>query len=139
MKRPVDNERFGRRLRRVLEHEFNGRLLGLSMPPFEVWRSRDFLVTLFDEDGHVRVTVNRSHMPNGIDWADGITWDELQAIKHDIGRGELWAVECYPPDDAVINVSNMRHLWLLDEPPAYGWNTHSPATPADNGGTNDGR
>lgn len=97
--------------------------MGLSLPPFEVWRSRDFLVQLFDEGGHVRVTVNRTHMPNGKDWADGITWDELQAIKAEIGRGDRWAVEVYPPDDEVVNDAPMRHLWLLDEPPSFGWRT----------------
>lgn len=123
MKKPRDQERWGRRLRRWPEAETRAHRLGLNLklPAFEVWRSRDFLVQLFNEDGHIRVTVNRTHMPNGKDWADGITWDELQQIKADIGRGDMWAVEVYPPDGDVINVANLRHLWLLDEPPPYGW------------------
>jgi hypothetical protein len=31
-------------------------------------------------------------------------------------------VEVYPPDEAVVNVANIRHLWLLAEAPAYAWN-----------------
>lgn len=129
MKRPVDQELWGRRLCRWPEAELDGRLIGVTLPPFEVWRSRDFLVALFDENGNVRVTVNRTHQPNGIDWADGITWDELEPIKHEIGRGDVWAVELFPADAAVVNVSNMRHLWLLDEPPPYGWNIGQAVTP----------
>lgn len=129
MKRPADQERWGRRLRRWLAAELDARQLGLTLPPFEVWRSRDYMVQLFRDHGHVRITVNRTHQPDGIDWADGITWDELQAIKSEVGRGDVWAVELFPPDDAVVNVSNMRHLWLLDEPPPYGWNTAEAVTP----------
>lgn len=123
-KRPKDNHLFGRQLRRWPDAE--GQAVGQalargSVPAFEVWRSRDFLVQLFRDGDHVRITVNRTHSPNGLDWADGITWDELQQIKAEIGRGDAWAVELYPPDEHVIDVANMRHLWLLDEAPAYGW------------------
>lgn len=129
MKQPVDRERFGRRLRRWPAAELNALTSAAQLPPFEVWRSRDFLVQLFRDGTAVRITVNRTHQPNGIDWADGITWDELQAIKHEIGHGDEWAAELFPPDDRVINVSNMRHLWLLDEPPAFGWQVGREATP----------
>jgi hypothetical protein len=27
----------------------------------------------------------------------------------------------YPPVDEIVNVANMRHLWLLDEAPPYAW------------------
>lgn len=43
-------------------------------------------------------------------------------LKAECGRGDKWAVELYPPDEAVVNVANIRHLWLLPEPPAFGWN-----------------
>ncbi len=56
-------------------------------------------------------------------WKDKITWDELQRIKSEIGRGEQWAVELFPADSQVVNVANMRHLWLLTKPPEFRWKT----------------
>lgn len=83
--------------------------------PLELWQSRDWLVQVYQERGGLRVSVRR------ISGLDGITWDELQGVKAGIGRGDRWAVELYPPDDRVVNVANMRHLWLLDGPPPMGW------------------
>lgn len=89
----------------------------------EVWRSRKFLVVVYNERGHCRVTINRAELDQEGGWLAGITWDEIQKIKRDIGRGEMWAVECYPPDSEVVNVANMRHIWLLPGKPDYGWTT----------------
>lgn len=97
--------------------------MGARLPPFEAWLSRYFLVQLFRENGTVRITVNRTaYDMDTKQWAQGITWDELQEIKREIGRGDVWAVELYPPDIAVVNDANMRHLWVLDTAPAFGWN-----------------
>ena len=88
----------------------------------EVWRSRYFLVQVFDEsNGVLRATVNRVERING-QWVDGITWDELQNVKREIGRGHMWAVEIYPKDSSIVNDACMRHLWILPEPLAFGWN-----------------
>jgi hypothetical protein len=51
---------------------------------------------------------------SGERWAEGITWEQLQQIKRQVGYGEFDAVEVYPDDDDVVNVSNMRHLWILE-------------------------
>lgn len=130
-RRPPDQHKFGRRLRRWEAAEVQAReSKTMRLRPFEVWRSRDFLVQLFSEDGFVRITVNRTHQPNGKDWADGISWDDLQAIKAEIGRGEAWAVELFPAEGDVVNEANMRHLWLLSGPPPFGW--HSRAAHSQN-------
>lgn len=120
-RRPKDQHRWGRTLRRWHEAELGAASTGMSLPPFEVWRSRDFLVQLFADDGNIRVTVNRTHMPNGKDWAEGITWDDLQQLKREIGHADTWAVEVFPADEHLVDVANLRHLWLLDGPPPYGW------------------
>ena len=54
-------------------------------------------------------------------WKDDITWDELQEIKRQAGYGNQMAVEIYPDDLDIVNVANMRHLWILDEPLPIGW------------------
>ena len=79
-----------------------------------VWRSRDLLVQIFSEGNGVdRISVNRTDQTPDGKWKDGITWDELQAIKHAVGYGACIAVEMFPPDDKVINVANMRHLFVI--------------------------
>ena len=88
-----------------------------------VWASREFLVQVFRDElrGTTRLSINRAHFGADGRWLADISWDELQAIKREIGFGDFWAVECFPPESDVVNVANMRHLWLLTEPPAYGW------------------
>lgn len=41
-----------------------------------------------------------------------ITWDELQAIKEWLFPGRI-ALEVYPPADKVVDVANLRWLWIL--------------------------
>ncbi len=89
---------------------------------FAVWRSREFLVQVYAAPaGSVRISVNR--VVKGVDgrWVDGITWDELQRIKGEIGYADCWAAEYFPPAADVVNVANMRHLWLLDAAPRCAW------------------
>ena len=88
--------------------------------PIEVWLSKTFLVVVWLEESGERMSVNRTSRGKG-GWEANITWDELQDCKRAIGRGEQWAVECFPPDRKLVNVANMRHLWLLDNDPQFGW------------------
>lgn len=89
--------------------------------PVEVWCSRDYLAQVYvEESGGVRVTINRVRQIGG-DWADNIPWEHMQRIKKEIGLGDRWAVECFPPDRDLVNCANMRHLWVLAEKPPYGW------------------
>lgn len=99
---------------------------GAKNPPIKIWRNRNFIAQLYRDRNHLRLSVNRTaakgfRSDGSPKWKEGITWDELQQIKSDVGFGHCWAVECYPPDDKVINVANLRHLWLLESPPDYGW------------------
>lgn len=91
---------------------------GPSAPPLEVWRSRSFVVQVYDEShrgGLERISVQRT------DQAGGITWDQLQQVKAAIGRGHVPAVELYPPEGHIVAVANMRHLWTLASPPEWAW------------------
>lgn len=85
-------------------------------PVIKVWRSRSWVVLVFALDaGASRVSVRRTSE------RDGITWDELQAIKSEIGCGDYWALEVYPPDGEVVDLAPMRHLWLVPSAPAWAW------------------
>jgi hypothetical protein len=90
-------------------------------PPKEVWRSRDYLVQVYAEGAEIeRMSVSSTKL-QGERWADGITWDELMSLKRQCGRGDRDALEVYPADKDVVNVANMRHLWLPPEPVAFAW------------------
>lgn len=98
---------------------------GLQLP-LAVWRSRRFMVAAYRErdTAGIRLSVNRAELKPGAingDWLDGISWDDLQRIKRECGYGDRQAIEIYPPDYEIVNVGNMRHLWILDSPINAGW------------------
>lgn len=97
--------------------------LDVSKIPYAVWRSRDFLVSCYQEpDGISRLSVARSEIDTSTGrWKEGITWDELQEIKRQVGLGDYMAVEIFPADRDVINVANMRHLWVMRDPLPFAW------------------
>jgi hypothetical protein len=96
-----------------------------NAPPsiMRVFRSRDFLVQEYTSTSqHVisRLSVCRTSI-SGSRWKDGITWDELQRIKNECGYGNTDAIEIYPADGDVVNVANMRHLWILNQKVPFAW------------------
>jgi len=90
-------------------------------PPMRCWASRKYLVQLYDETqkeaGMYRLSINRSTITTTKQWSDKITWDELMSIKSEIGFGYWWAFEVYPAESSVVNVANMRHLWMFEHIP----------------------
>lgn len=87
-----------------------------------VLRSRNFLVQVYQEQGaaEVRLSVLRTTL-DGDRWQDGINWDELQALKAECGYADRDAVEVYPAARDVVNVANIRHLWVMREPVSFAW------------------
>ena len=125
-----------REMRRQLERDNAKRPEKLTAVPLEQWPggetwgyrtavylSRKYLVQVFNEgNGVQRISANRTTARPDGRWDDGLTWDELQDIKRQIGMGAQYAIEVYPGEDNVVNVANMRHLWVLKEPLSIGWN-----------------
>lgn len=92
----------------------------------KVWQSRSFLVQMFSAPQFQgiecrRLSVNRVTL--GVDghWDQNISWDDLYAIKAELGFSDWYGIEIYPPKKHLVNVANMRHLWLLREPIPIGW------------------
>ncbi|WVH05533.1 hypothetical protein KKJFFJLC_00044 [Vibrio phage vB_VpaS_PGB] len=84
--------------------------------------SSEFLVQQFEEEnGIIRLSVCKTKR-QGTRWADGITWDELQAIKNAAGFKDKCALEVYPEQNNVVNVANMRHLFVMPTRPDFAWN-----------------
>lgn len=82
--------------------------------------SRRFLVALYQKkDAPLRMTVNRNKLLANGRFEDGITWDELMECKRQVGYADLCMIEIYPPDSQIVDVANMRHLWLFE--PDFMW------------------
>jgi hypothetical protein len=79
----------------------------------QVLRSKTFLVQVFKEKDPVavRLSILRTAL-SGNDWKAEITWDELQRLKAEAGYSHYAAVEVYPPEPLVVNIANIRHLWV---------------------------
>ena len=102
----------------------------LSRMPAQIWRSNKYMAQLWNEPNRFypdlkRLSVCRVKLNAQGRWNDGIAWDELQAIKREVGFADWYAVEVYPPDQDVVNVANWRHLWMLPVPLEIGWSDRS--------------
>ena len=54
-------------------------------------------------------------------WKDGISWENLMKVKKAIGMDEWWGLEAYPPEKLMVNVANMRNIFLQKEKPKWAW------------------
>lgn len=91
-----------------------------------VFRSREFLVQVHEEpDDVIRLSINRSALESDGNWKEGISWDELQRIKNECGYADRMAIEIFPPQAEVVNVANIRHLWVLPTPLPFMWRVSS--------------
>lgn len=89
-----------------------------------VYASREYLVQVFNEAANgvlVRLSINRTSITPSGEWQQDIPWEDLQRLKREAGYGDLDAVEVFPRDRDVVNVANMRHLWVLADPLAFAW------------------
>lgn len=109
------------KLVRVSQADFPEMAQGADNAPYDAWRSRDFLVLLFKDSGMTRLSICKTEVQSDGRWQDGITWDELFMLKCAAGFEFNDCVEIYPSSDHYVNVSNMRHLWVMDEPLPYKW------------------
>ena len=111
------SKHYGETLREVPESEWPS-FEGVLMRPIRVWCSRRHTVVHYP-DG--RLSCSIAQLGEDGRFKDGISWDDLQRLKREAGFGDRWAVEVFPPDEDIVNVANMRHLWLLGDAPPFGW------------------
>lgn len=86
-----------------------------------VYRSRDYLVQKYKEGEIIRLSMNRTSMKTDGNWNENLQWEEIQNIKRELGFGDFYAIEIYPRDHDIVNVANMRHLWIMPKPLPIGW------------------
>ena len=91
--------------------------------PKKAWRNKRYLACLYEDytNGYLRLCVQRTTIKDDGSYEDGISWDKIQEIKNLLGFGDWWGLEVYPSDKDLVNVSNIRHIWLFKEPPAFAW------------------
>ena len=111
-------------MRRLPDSSFESQKERSTKPLIEVWRSRFYLCQIYAESEDVeRISICQTILDTANRrWRDGMTWDDLRLVKFQVGRGDLDAVEIYPAEKDVVNVANMRHLWVFKkEPFALTW------------------
>lgn len=88
-----------------------------------VFRSATHLVQVYEGVSPVlvRLTVQRTAIDDEGGWLQGISWEDLQRLKREAGYGAFDAVEVYPADTDVVNVANMRHLWVMQSELPFKW------------------
>ena len=81
----------------------------------ESWRSKKFVLVVYAINENIeRISINRADFNKDFTrWNDKISWDDLQRLKAECGRGHLEAVEVYPADKDIVNVANIRHIWVF--------------------------
>jgi len=87
-----------------------------AIPLLKVFRSRELLVQVFAGE-ITRLSISTTELNFDGHWKDSITWDQLQDAKNKCGYADCDAVEAYPKALDVVNVANIRHLWIV--PPSY--------------------
>lgn len=116
------NKKWPMRLAVVPREEWPNAMLAMRAAPDAVWRSRTILVQRYPKsNGAIRLSISRTEMEEGGGWAQDLSWERLQEIKEELGYGPMCAVEIFPPEADVVNVANMRHLWIVDHAPDFMW------------------
>jgi hypothetical protein len=81
-----------------------------------MWRNTKYIVNWLQHSPYPGVDhLSVERHDGGVD----IPWSHLQHIKDALapdGRSR-WAIEVFPPSDGVVDVANMRHLWVMP----HGW------------------
>lgn len=117
----AESAKFGAQLTLINPSDYK-----VAPPPklIEAWRSKDYLVQCFRERSPTvlcRLSVNRIGIDDNGGWTQDIPWEDLQRLKAEAGFADYDAVEVYPADKDVVNVANMRHLWVMFEPLDFTW------------------
>lgn len=84
--------------------------------------SKKYFVQLYQEKNKpLRISIIKNKVNADLKWEDGLTWDEIQNIKNEIGFENNDCVEIYPAQQNVVNVANMRHIWVMNDPLPFSW------------------
>jgi hypothetical protein len=75
-----------------------------------LWKNNTYAIAVYDEhEGITHVTVQR------LDGTPARDWRHLQQIKNEVVGPEREAVELYPAQSRVVDMTNTTHLWVMAE------------------------
>jgi hypothetical protein len=74
-----------------------------------VWENATYYCAAFACDNAIRLSIMRH------DLKDGLTWDEIRAVKKDCGFADFDALEFYPKESDIVNTGNMRHIFIFEK------------------------
>lgn len=114
-----ENKRYGKRLIEIGPDQWPA-----GHPPnlIKVLRNKDYLLQIYEEASNlIRLSITRTMINADLEWQDGITWEQLQALKDEAGFDQCDAVEVFPRKDDVVNAHNVRHLWVLAHQLPFVW------------------
>jgi len=97
---------------------------GFPREVVQVWRSRDVVVQVYGPSGPgvvARLSICGTALDDTLDYATTFSWESLQAIKDAVGYAAFDALEVFPRAADVVNVANMRHLWVVADPVPFAW------------------
>lgn len=88
-------------------------VVSFEVVSLDFWEDDEYIAILYEQkiDSNRRLSVERK------DGRGDIPWDELQRIKNECLGEDVWCVENYPAQDSCVNIKNVRHLFICDEPP----------------------
>jgi hypothetical protein len=94
--------------------------------PTKVYESSRYLAQLYDAGGlegraAMRLSICRVTLKDDGRWEEDLQWSELMQVKRECDFGDWYAMEVYPADADIVDVANMRHLWILATPLSIGW------------------
>lgn len=115
------NQQYPARLVEVPKDDWPKYCVEEKEEPSRVFRSRHYLVQAFEKAIPFRLSICIADLDSMGQWKDGLNWDDLQEIKRQAGYADWWGFEAFPAQDQVVNVTNMRHLWLFPEALPFCW------------------
>ena len=118
---------YPQKLTPIVREEFPqaGKFGILAQILIDCWVNRYFMVQHLAHSNSeypdmVHLAINRIKR-NQHGWLENISWDDLNSIKQELGYGDWWGIEIYPEDAKLVNVANLRHLWILPKRLNIGW------------------
>lgn len=99
----------------VLPPVFNA--IPAAKRPARSWRSKDWLVQEFRDDGDHRLMIVRLDLDYDLNLVDKATFADLMRLKAEAGFADHHAIEIYPPEASAPVVPQVRFLKLFKEPP----------------------
>lgn len=103
----------------------------------EAWESQAYLAQWYAEQPFNGIPTTRlsicrypvvkiGQWEGGFLWEDVFGWEELMAIKAELGFADVYALEVYPPAGDTVCIANSRHLWMFASPLPIGWSLYRP-------------